>query len=413
MVRRLIVGFVGIAALLLGSIVVSDTAGAVVDSATIVPSPNMGNPGQSNNELYSVACVSATSCTAVGYHDVGEFQMLIEVWDGIAWTVTTTPELPFDDELNSVSCVSATSCTAVGYSSNGSEDETLVMVSNGNVWSRVASPNAGTGIDNELNSVSCVSASSCVAVGIHDNEINSDTLAMVWDGSVWTLVSSPNIPDADNNQLLSVSCVSATSCMAVGWYDDGRMSQSLSMAWDGSAWTLVPVPFAGVDNNDLYSVSCLTVTSCIAVGKFDDNQSLKTLVVEWDGSMWQIVSSPSAGSGDNELLSVMCLSTSSCAAVGRQDSQDNGVWETLVLAWDGSTWQIVSSPNAGTSSDQLKSVSCATDDSCMAVGFYDGTATRTLAMSLAGPEPVPETTTTTAGVTTTTDADPVVPVFAG
>jgi hypothetical protein len=100
-------------AIVLGGVVVSTPAGAVVDSATIVPSPNAGTS---------------------------------------------------DDELRSVSCVSASECVAVGYTDTGSAYETLVMVWNGTVWSIVASPNAGTVFD-ALYSVSCVSVSECVAVG--------------------------------------------------------------------------------------------------------------------------------------------------------------------------------------------------------------------------------------------------------
>jgi hypothetical protein len=47
-------------------VVVSTPAGAVVDSATIVPSPNAGT---SNDRLLSVSCVSVTECVAVGYTD--------------------------------------------------------------------------------------------------------------------------------------------------------------------------------------------------------------------------------------------------------------------------------------------------------------------------------------------------------
>ena len=63
-----------------------------------------------------------------------------------------------------MSCVSVSDCVAVGSTYTDSVFETLVMVWDGNVWSIVSSPNAGT-IDDELYSVSCVSVSDCVAVG--------------------------------------------------------------------------------------------------------------------------------------------------------------------------------------------------------------------------------------------------------
>jgi hypothetical protein len=59
----------------------------------------------------------------------------------------------------------------------------LVMVWDGTVWSIVSSPNAGT-IYDELRSVSCVSATECVAVGSAYTGSADETLVMVWDGSV-------------------------------------------------------------------------------------------------------------------------------------------------------------------------------------------------------------------------------------
>jgi hypothetical protein len=113
-------------AIVLGVVVVSTPAGAVVDSATIVPSPNAGT---SNDELYSVSCVSASDCVAVGYTDTGSaYETLTMVWDGSVWSIVSSPNAgTIDDELKSVSCVSASDCVAVGYTDTGSATETLVL----------------------------------------------------------------------------------------------------------------------------------------------------------------------------------------------------------------------------------------------------------------------------------------------
>jgi len=408
--RKVLVGCLAVAALLFGSTVLSGNAGAVIDSGTIMPTPNVGLPGEETNQLLGVSCISATSCTAVGYYDLGVDgnKLMIQAWDGNSWTIADTPEFGGEHKLWSVSCVSATSCTAVGFirTVNSNVDESLVMVSNGNTWSRVASPNAGNGVSNELSSVSCLSETSCVAVGRFENGIEYDSLAMIWDGSTWTLTFSPS--PGNDNPLESVSCVSATSCMAVGRYHDGQMLQSLAMAWDGSVWTLVPVPFAGVDNNRLLGVSCLSATSCIAVGNFDDNEELRTLVVKWDGSTWQIMSSPNAGIYGQRLESVSCVSATSCTAVGRYSADAGGTRETLVLVWDGSTWEVLESPNNGNIGNTLEDVSCVNDYSCIAVGHYRANSPQTLALSLVGTMPIPETTTTTTG-----SSDPLVPAFTG
>ena len=68
MVRRSVLAMFAVVAIVLGGVVVSTPAGAVVDSATIVPSPNAGT---SDDQLKSVSCVSASECVAVGSTNTG------------------------------------------------------------------------------------------------------------------------------------------------------------------------------------------------------------------------------------------------------------------------------------------------------------------------------------------------------
>src|SRR5439155_4825174 len=59
-------------------------------------------------------------------------------------------------------------------------------------WSIVASPDADTTRQNELNGVTCVSASDCWTVGNYYSSANAyQTLIEHWDGNAWTLVPSP------------------------------------------------------------------------------------------------------------------------------------------------------------------------------------------------------------------------------
>ena len=198
MVRRSVLAMVAVMAIVLGGVVISTPAGAVVDSATIVPSPNAGT---SDDELFSVSCVSASECVAVGYTYTGSaYETLVMVWDGSVWSIVTSPNAGSFDVLLSVSCVSASDCVAVGYTSTGSANETLTMVWDGSVWSIVTSPNAGT-IDDALRSVSCVSASECVAIGYTDTGNNVyETLVISLTGpvppSTTTTVASESIVPA-------------------------------------------------------------------------------------------------------------------------------------------------------------------------------------------------------------------------
>ena len=184
MVRRSILAMFTVLAIVLGGVVVSTPAGAVVDSATVVSSPNAGTR---YDGLESVSCVSASECVAVGNTFNGSAnETLVMVWDGIVWSIVTSPSPGTNDALNSVSCVSASDCVAVGQSFTGSAYETLVMVWDGSVWSIVSSPNAA--ISNRLQSVSCVNVSECVAVG------HSDTGNFVFETLVLSLTGPEPAP---------------------------------------------------------------------------------------------------------------------------------------------------------------------------------------------------------------------------
>ena len=171
-------------------------------------------------------------------------------------------------------------------------------------------------------------------------------------------------------------------------------------------------PNAGTTDDRLQSVSCVSDSNCVAVGYTNNGSAKQTLIEAWDGSEWSVVSSPNAGTVDDRLWSVSCASESSCVAVGQSNNNDPS--RTLVLRWDGVSWTLLASPNSGSANNALDAVSCASESSCVAFGsFYDGDGVqRTLMLSLTGPEPEPTTTTTTTAGQTT-PGDPVVPAFTG
>ena len=145
------------------------------------------------------------------------------------WTVQATPNpsgvlMP---GLDDVSCASATSCIAVGsYSTNDYENaQPLAEHWNGRTWSIQAVPNpTGTGAEFPgLDSVSCASSRSCTAVGSYFDSVSSESLPLPerWNGSTWSIQATPNPTGATSNQLEGISCTSATSCTAAGLYNTG------------------------------------------------------------------------------------------------------------------------------------------------------------------------------------------------
>src|SRR5271165_81434 len=133
---------------------------------SIVPSPDTS--ASQSNHLYGVSCLSSTACTAVGGASNGTaYQTLIEVWDGTAWSIVPSPDTSASQYnfLYSVSCVSATACNAVGTSSNGTNYQTLVQAWDGTAWTLVPSPDTSAAQDNQLWGISCTSSSVCTAAG--------------------------------------------------------------------------------------------------------------------------------------------------------------------------------------------------------------------------------------------------------
>jgi hypothetical protein len=107
-------------------------------------------------------------------------------------------------------------------------------------------------------------------------------LVMVWDGSVWSIVSSPS-PGTINDRLYSVSCVSVSDCVAVGYTDTGSVDETLVMVWDGTDWSIVSSPSPGTSDDFLESVSCVSVSDCVAVGGTYTGSGYETLVVSLTG----------------------------------------------------------------------------------------------------------------------------------
>jgi hypothetical protein len=369
-------------------------AQSAAGSWSIVTSPN-ASPPNPENFLQAVTCVSASACWAVGYYfpDGGISQTLIERWDGASWAIVTSPNTSAaqNNGLLAVTCSGESECWAVGVQyTPGSNDQTLIERWDGISWTIVTSPNTSTTQYNYLDGVTCTSASDCWAVGDYSVDyaagIPYQTLIERWDGTSWSIVSSPNTNVTQANALRAVTCTSASDCWAVGFYNTGNavlsgINQTLIERWDGSSWTVVTSPNASsTRDNVLRAVTCASASDCRAVGYYYNGSAYQTLVERWDGSSWALVTSANSSSTDyNVLYGVTCPSSSDCWAVGYYYPNGTPV-QTLIERWNGSSWTIVTSPNTSTTQyNQLQSITCASASDCWAVGDYQAVAYKTLA----------------------------------
>jgi hypothetical protein len=235
-------------------------------------------------------------------------------------------------------------------------------------WAVVPSPNTSSAEQNVLHGVTCVSSSHCWAVGSYfDSALGAaQTLIEEWNGTTWSIVSSPNVPGV-SQELRSVACVSDTECWAVGTAFTSPQT-SLIERWNGTSWSMVASPEVG-EAARLFDVTCASASVCFAVGQQDDSDDLRghPLILEWFGASWEPVLPPTPGGNEGVLTGVSCASRSRCWAVGAQYPGVNDA--TLVERWDGKSWSVVDSPNAGgASSSTLVTVTCTSNGNCWAVG---------------------------------------------
>jgi subtilisin family serine protease/sugar lactone lactonase YvrE len=337
--------------------------------------------------MSSEACVSVGASWSPG---LNTRVTLAEIWNGKAWSAMSTPNPSGLSEgskfnrfavLRGVSCPSSSACVAVGYY-RGTEDLTkpVAMSWNGSAWTTMSvSPPSGA---NEawLEGVSCSSSSACAAVGSYkDSSGVEKALAMGWNGSKWSTQSTPSPSGAISTKLRGVSCSTSSACMAVGEFRNSTNAEnSLGMSWNGSTWTVQSTPSpAGSQLASLYGVSCSASNACTAVGynKLTSLTMIEGMALRWNGSEWKAQSTSGLTPGKESLLqAVSCTAASTCLAVGYYFNveQFNRGARSLTYRWDGSSWTAedaapMSTPSGWWHEESLQATSCSAAY-CVAVG---------------------------------------------
>jgi hypothetical protein len=353
---------------------------AVTPSAQAASAPASARPSAGTAlewEFSGVSCTSASACTAVGdfENSLGATAALAERWNGTAWTVqsTPTPSGAAASYLNGVSCTSASACTAVGQSVTSTGTATVAERWNGTAWAVQPTSAPSGAAASYLEEVSCASASACTAVGDYLSSAGtSATFAETWNGTAWTVQSTPTPSGATASYLNGVSCTSASACTATGYYSTGTTELTLAETWNGTAWTVQTTPNpSGATSSQLYKVSCTSASACTAAGNYETSTgATMTLAESWNGTAWTVQSTPNpSGAAAAFLDGVSCTSASACTAVGWYEISP-GAYETLAETWNGTAWTVKSTPNpSGATASYLFAVSCPSVSACAAVGY--------------------------------------------
>jgi hypothetical protein len=317
------------------------------NSWTVAASPN---PGGWGNIVWAMSALTERDVWAVGVQATYTSNDPLALhWNGTSWTSVPVPTPVPDCEdgniqwtgnsLNDVDAVAANNVWAVGGDCYGIH--TLAEHWNGSSWSIVPGPQIPGGEWATLYGVEAVSSSNIWAVGYAGSE---SPLVEHWNGQAWSIVGVPG-----SGYLGDMASTGPNDVWAVGGGDSGPVVEH----FNGSQWSLVstPQPAGGY----LDAVTALSPTNVWAVGSQRVGSHL-TLVMHYDGKSWQVVPSPNpstAYNADNELRGVAAAAPNDIWAVGMYQNEQTNIHQhrTLIEHWNGTSWNIVSSPSPGHSSE--------------------------------------------------------------
>lgn len=199
------------------------------------------------------------------------------------------------------------------------------------------------------------------------------SLAIRYDGTSWRIVNTPNPANSNGSTLNAVAHLGANSAFAVGSYEDsnGNVTRPLAMAWNGSVWTLLPVPEvsgctgpATLNDVDAAGASLVMVGTCRTASGQDSG-----FVMSKIGARWQVQVAP----GDpilpvpSTLQSISSVPGGGLWAVGTSFNNAQQTAAGISLRRQGSTWAPVAVPQVGTST-QLLAVAGSSRNAIWSVG---------------------------------------------
>lgn len=313
----------------------------------IIPSPSLGV----QDYLYGVVALSVKSAWAVGMYSIqstGQEKTLIEHWNGLKWTIVSSPNPGMNNVLVNVARIPGTNdLWAVGYTVDTTTNITSTLIEYWNGMSWKAIPSSNPGLQNGLYGLNAISTSDAWAVG-YNTTTKGQTLIEHWDGSNWTVVSSPS-PGTQGNTLYGVTAISATNVWAVGTSNSNfSTEQSLIEHWDGTSWSTVLSPNPN-SINVLSSIVRVSSTSQLwAVGYTRQGSAVQqTLIEHWNAKTWSVMNSPNLSTSVNGLNGIATISATNIWAVGSYLNTTDNAFQNLIEQWNGTNWNTMSNPSPG------------------------------------------------------------------
>jgi hypothetical protein len=314
---------------------VTSAVPALAATWSVVPTP------AGTNMFFGVDATSTTNAWAVGRVENAPSQPftrpLVAQWTGTTWSVASTPTL--GGELRGVDGSAATNAFAVGAADvplGGGTVTTGPLIErwNGTSWSVVSSPTPPGSTGARLSGVKTFSTTNAWAVGQYFASTGIRTLIQRYDGTSWSIVPSPN-PDSAKNLLTDVDGASAGDVWAIGNMGNdgyGGTAVGLVVRWNGSAWSNVDVSGLFADNTiSGYEFTDVVVSGndvwVVGTGFHRTLFAMVPFSLRWNGQTWQrsiMTTAPSSG-----FNGVAAIRSTQVYALGGS---------TGVARWTGTAW---------------------------------------------------------------------------
>jgi hypothetical protein len=230
------------------------------------------------------------------------------------------------------------------------------------------------------------SAASAATVARAQVTLDAGASAGTW-GNARELPGLASLNVTGQANVISVSCATPTNCGVGGWYGDanGQLQPFVASERNGR-WRTAEVPVIGLANSgnaNTVSVSCHTASTCSAGGYYtDDSSRMQAFVVtERNGAWGRGQEVPGLRElnvdGNAQINSVSCWAAGSCVAGGYYTDHANHQQGFVVFERDGA-WSTANEVpglarlNRGGSA-QTWAVSCVTSG-CTAAGWFADSA---------------------------------------
>jgi hypothetical protein len=280
-----------------------------------------------------------------------------------SWRVAAAPQAGSASRFTATTALSDTDVWAAGSYTQGGVDWPRLDHWNGTSWQVHLAPHAGSA--SRFTSVSATSSSDVWAAGSYTQGGADRPLLDHWNGTSWQVLAAPNAGSA--SRFTSVSAL-GPNVWAAGSYTQAGVDWPFAEHWNGTSWQVLAAPRAG-STSRFTSVSVSAGIAGIdvwAAGSYTQAGVDWPLLDHWNGTSWQVLAAPQAGSA-SRFTSVSALGATDVWAGG--SFTEGGVSRPFVDHWNGSSWQVVRAPKTGTAST-FTSISALSTTDVWAAGSY-------------------------------------------